>query len=181
MTRVALLDRDGTIAVERNYLSRVEDVALLPGAAAGLRRLREAGFRLVVVTNQSGIGRGYFDLATLEAIHARLTALLAAEGVTLDGLFFCPHLPDDGCACRKPRTGLVERAAHALGFRVEECAVIGDNVCDVDLARALGVPAVLVRTGYGAALEREGRVEADAVVDDLVGAAEHLTASGGAS
>ncbi|MGA2031202.1 MAG: HAD family hydrolase [Thermoguttaceae bacterium] len=169
--RFVALDRDGTIIVERNYLSSPEQVELLPGVGAGLRALRELGLGLLIVTNQSAVGRGYFDLARLEEIHARLRELLAAEGVTIDAIYCCPHTPENGCACRKPLPGLLERAACELGFAATECFVIGDKPCDVDLGRAFGATTLLVRTGYGAEHEGEGKVSADYVVDDLAAAA----------
>jgi D-glycero-D-manno-heptose 1,7-bisphosphate phosphatase len=110
----AILDRDGTIIHERHYLSEPSQVELLPGAAAGLRQLRALGFGLVIVTNQSGLSRGFFDWTRLSQIHARLSQLLAAEDVRLDGIFVCPHLPEHDCRCRKPRPALVTRAAAAL-------------------------------------------------------------------
>ena len=118
--RFVLLDRDGTLIVERNYLSDPDQVELIPGAAAGLRRLAARGLGLVLVTNQSGIGRGFFDAARLAEIHERLTALLRAERVELDGIYVCPHHPDQACDCRKPRPALVLRAAAELGF--DACA-----------------------------------------------------------
>jgi D-glycero-D-manno-heptose 1,7-bisphosphate phosphatase len=168
---VVVLDRDGTLNVEVHYLSHPDQVALLPGVADGLLALRAAGCRLVVVTNQSGIARGYFDEARLEAIHARLRALLGDHGVALDAIYHCPHLPDEGCACRKPGPLLVERAAADLGFDPAAMFVVGDKPCDIDLGRGFGATTVLVRTGYGAVHEAAGDAEADFVVDDLPGAA----------
>ena len=172
--RFVLLDRDGTIIVERHYLSKPEQVELLPGAVEGLKQMTELGYGLAVVTNQSGVGRGYFDLAALHAIHERLHELLAVEGVKLDGLYYCPHLPEDICDCRKPAVGMLLRAAAELSFRPEESVVVGDKACDVDLGRAVGATTVLVRTGYGARQEAEGTA-ADYVVDDLRGAAGILS------
>jgi histidinol-phosphate phosphatase family protein len=170
--RYVALDRDGTIIVERHYLSDPNLVELLPGAAAGLRELRALGFGLVVVTNQSAIGRGFFDQAQLGRIHARLEELLEAEGVRLDGIYACPHLPDDACACRKPNVGLLEAASQDLGFDAAETFVIGDNVSDIQLGRRAGATTILVRTGYGAAVADAGAAHADHVVDDLVSAAK---------
>ncbi|MCP4674618.1 MAG: D-glycero-beta-D-manno-heptose 1,7-bisphosphate 7-phosphatase [Deltaproteobacteria bacterium] len=171
MKRFVLLDRDGTINVERNYLSEAREVELLPGSAAGLRRMRAAGLGLAVVTNQSGLARGYFSLEGLKRIHGRLNELLVAEGTHLDGIYFCPHLPDDECSCRKPRPGLVEQAAEDLGFVPEASYVVGDKICDVDLGRAVGATTILVRTGYGAKQELSEELKADYVADDLSHAA----------
>lgn len=167
-----LLDRDGTLIEERHYLSDPADVALLPGAAEGLRRMRAQGLALVVVTNQAGVGRRIFAESTIGPVHARLAELLAAEGASLDGIFYCPHHPDAGCDCRKPAIGLVWQARAALGPGAVPVAVVGDKRSDVDLARALGIPAVLVTTGYGAAELAAGRVRPDYVVQSLVEAAD---------
>lgn len=178
-TRWIVMDRDGTLIKECHYLSDPERVELLPGAAAALRRLRRLGFGFVVITNQSAIGRGLFDLARLEAIHARLTALLAAEGVALDGLYVCPHTPADGCGCRKPEPGLLRQAGRELGFDPQECLVIGDKRCDVNMGRRVGATTFLVRTGYGVQ-EAEG-APADHVVDDLAAAAHVIAQGAGAA
>lgn len=170
--RFVALDRDGTIIVERHYLSDPDLVELLPGAASGLRQLRELGLGLVVVTNQSPIGRGYFDETRLELIHQRLVELLAAEGVELDGVYFCPHTPDDNCSCRKPRPGMLKLAAQELNFELPDCFVIGDNTCDIELGRRVGATTFLVRTGYGAQVAAESVASPDYVVDDLQDAAQ---------
>jgi D-glycero-D-manno-heptose 1,7-bisphosphate phosphatase len=169
--RFVLLDRDGTLMVEKHYLADPEGVELIPGAAAALRRLAQRGLGLAVITNQSGIGRGYFDLPRLAEIHRRLEALLEREHVRLDGIFFCPHHPDAACACRKPRTGLVERAARLLDFDPSRAFVVGDLPSDVALARAVSATAVLVRTGHGARTAAGGETAPDHVVDDLPAAA----------
>jgi len=180
--RFVLLDRDGTVMVEKHYLADPEGVELYPGAAAALRRLSQLGLGLAVITNQSGVGRGYFDLARLAEIHRRLERELEREGVRLDGIFFCPHHPDAGCACRKPRTGLVERAARLLDFEPSRAFVVGDLPSDVALARALAATSVLVRTGHGARTEAGGEATPDHVATDLPEAAaliERLLAAGG--
>lgn len=175
--RFVLLDRDGTINVERHYLSDPNQLSLLPGAAAGLRALRELGLGLVVVTNQSGIARGYFDHARLDAIHERLHELLGAAGVELDGIYVCPHGPDDGCRCRKPRDGMALAAARELGFRVDRSFMIGDKPCDIELGRRVGATTLLVRTGYGeksavpSVDPQAAQASPDFVVADLLAAA----------
>jgi D-glycero-D-manno-heptose 1,7-bisphosphate phosphatase len=170
--RFVLLDRDGTINVERHYLSDPEQVELLPNAARGLAEMARLGLGLAVVTNQSGLGRGYFDAERLEQIHERLRTLLReAAGVELDGIFCCPHLPDEDCRCRKPRAGLIEQAASQFGFLPSEAFVIGDKPCDIDLGRGVSATTILVRTGYGAKHEADAIVQPDHVVDDLHAAA----------
>ena len=172
----AVLDRDGTIIYERNYLSSPENVELLPGASVGLRRLQEMGFGLVVVTNQSGIGRGYFGEAELQLIHARMQSLLERDGVRLDGIYVCPHMPEAACTCRKPRPGLVERAAQELQFDPVDSVFIGDKQCDIELGRSLGGTTVLVKTGYGAQHLEEGLAEPDLVAESLDEAASLVAA-----
>ena len=168
--RFVLLDRDGTLIAERHYLADPAGVELLPGAAAGLRRLGDMDLGLAVVTNQSGIGRGYFDAACLERVHQSLQCLLEAEGVALDGIYFCPHVPGAGCRCRKPAPGLVEQAARELDFAPQSSFVLGDKVCDIELGNRLGATTFLVRTGYGAQVEAEGTAEPSFIVDDVLAA-----------
>ena len=177
--RYVILDRDGTLIYERNYLSDPAGVELLPGVATGLRRMAALGLGLVVVTNQSGIARGYFSEATLSKIHQRMEELLASEGVRLDGIYYCPHAPDDACACRKPLTGLVEKAALTHGFLPAESFVIGDKPCDVDLGLNVGATTFLVDTGYGAKLtpaERDRAAYTSANLEDAASVIEKLCA-----
>jgi D-glycero-D-manno-heptose 1,7-bisphosphate phosphatase len=169
--RFVILDRDGTVIVERNYLSDPDQVELISGVINGLKELTRLGLGIVVVTNQSAVGRGLFDLMRLDLIHHRLRELLAAEDLSLDGIYFCPHTPEDSCLCRKPQSGLVERAAQELSFDPKTAFVIGDKACDIELGRVVGATTFLVRTGYGALLAQEGVVVADHVVEDLQGAA----------
>lgn len=175
MTRIyVLLDRDGTIIYDRHYLADPAGVELLPGAAAGLRRLRELGCGLIVVTNQSGLGRGFFDESTLDRIHDRMRELLAAENVTLDAIYFCPHTDDDACDCRKPQPGLALQAARDFALDLKSCYLVGDKCVDINLGRAVGASSILVRTGYGKETERAGKCPADFVGDDLTQVAEWI-------
>lgn len=169
---VIILDRDGTLIVDRNYLASADEVEILPRAVMGLRLFQDLGCGLLVVTNQSGIARGLFSWRQLETIHSRLIDLLAAEGIALEGIHVCPHGPDDACRCRKPLPGLVEQASRDLGFDPREAIVIGDKACDVELGRAIGATSILVRTGEGARTERGGTCHPDWVADDLLAAAE---------
>ncbi len=172
--RYVLVDRDGTLNIEKNYLSSPEQLELIPGAAQGLRRLQAAGWGLCVVTNQAGIARGYFDAAQLERIHARLALMLREFDVTLDGIYSCPHGPEDACDCRKPRPGMIHRASTELGFDPHEAWVVGDKEADVGLGHAVGARSILVRTGYGKDFEAGTRAEF--VVDDLAAAADLILA-----
>ena len=125
------------------------------------------GLGLVVLTNQSAIGRGFFDERRLEAIHHQLRTLLETEGVLLEGIYHCPHTPEDGCPCRKPRPGLMERAAKELQFDPKASLVIGDKRCDLELGRRVGATTILVRTGYGAQIAQTCQDVADYIVEDL--------------
>lgn len=169
--RFVVLDRDGTLVVERHYLSDPAELELTEGAADGLRRLAALGLGLVVVTNQSAVGRGLFDQARLDAIHARLEEMLAAEHVALDGIYVCPHRPEEDCSCRKPRTGLLERAGRELQFVPAESFVIGDKASDIELGRRAGATTILVRTGYGEEVAASRATAPDHVVANLAEAA----------
>lgn len=163
--RFVLLDRDGTIIVKKNYLSNPNHVELLPGVSTALKELQNLGLGLLIITNQSGIGRKYFDLATLEKIHQKLTYLLLKSGVVLDGIYFCPHIPEDNCLCRKPKKGLVEKARKEHDFNPKVCFVVGDNIGDIELGKNIGATTIFVRTGYGKQVEKE--VNSDYVVNNL--------------
>lgn len=170
------LDRDGTLIIERDYLSDPDQVTLLPTVAESLARLAAAGFALVIVTNQSGIGRGYFTLAQLEAVHHRLEVLLHAQNITLHGIYVCPHAPAESCLCRKPLPELIHRAAAELDLDPARSWVIGDKPADVGLALAVGAGAILVRTGYGAASEHDPLIQTlqPHVADNLAHAADFI-------
>jgi D-glycero-D-manno-heptose 1,7-bisphosphate phosphatase len=165
------LDRDGVVIVEKDYLREARQVELFPGVTEALRRARDAGFLLVGVSNQSGLGRGHFTLADLDAVMGRLDALLRAAGVPLDAFFYCPHAPQDGCDCRKPAPGLLAEAARHLAWDPARSWVIGDKISDVDLALGAGLRACLVRTGYGSQQERRlGERAGVLIADDLLAA-----------
>ena len=167
---VALIDRDGTIIVEKNYLKSVGEIEFLPNAISGLERLTSRGYGLIVISNQSGIGRGLLAVDEVEAIHSELTRRLREMGVELQGIYYCPHSPADDCDCRKPRIGLVTQALADHSFDPTECLVIGDKTSDIEFGRNIGAGrTVLVRTGYGR--EHEEKAHADFVADDLLDAA----------
>ncbi|MBN2233130.1 MAG: HAD family hydrolase [Deltaproteobacteria bacterium] len=151
------LDRDGTVIEEVGYLGRVDQVRLIPGTAAAIRRLNQGGIPVIIVTNQAGVARGYFTESRVERIHYHLQEMLAAQGATVDAIYFCPHHPEGNrkiyrrsCRCRKPEPGMVERAITELGL--ETCPrlfVVGDKESDMELARRIDAMAVLVFTGHG--------------------------------
>jgi D-glycero-D-manno-heptose 1,7-bisphosphate phosphatase len=177
------LDRDGTLIEERHYLSRPEQVTLLPGVVDGLRRLREAGFKLFLVTNQSGVGRGYFTLADVAAVHAHLATLLAPAGVMFERIYVAPERPDEPSRYRKPSPQALFEARDEFGLDLTRSFVVGDKRLDLECGWNASVKAsVLVRTGYGAATEREepSLAQRAAVVDDLPAAADYIVGSAGA-
>jgi len=167
------VDRDGTLIEERHHLSEPDAVSLLPGVPAALRAVRAQGHPVVVISNQAGVARGLFPESRVHEVMARLRRLLRAEGVELDAVRFCPHAPDAGCDCRKPRGRLLRDAAEDLRLSLRDSIMVGDRWIDVDAGRDAGATGVLVRTGYGAEEERASaeREQADPVFDDLPAAA----------
>jgi D,D-heptose 1,7-bisphosphate phosphatase len=176
------LDRDGTLNVETGGVRREEALQVLPGVGAALRRLRQEGYRLVVLTNQSVIARGQADEADVAAVHRRLERELGREGAYLDGIYVCPHHPEYGspgeraefaraCQCRKPATGLLERACAELGLDRSRSWVVGDQTRDIEMARRAGVRSILVMTGRGGA-DGEFHATPDFVASNLTAAAD---------
>src|SRR5581483_10122582 len=167
-----LLDRDGTINVEKGYVLDPDDLEPIPGAIEAMRDLTSLGLGLVVVTNQSPVGRGLLTPDRLERIHDCLRAILREGGVELLGIYVCPHRPEEGRDCRKPSPGLAIRAAGAHGFDLERAFVVGDHRSDVEMGRRVGATTILLRTGHGPQeIERGAAAFADHVVDDLRAAA----------
>ncbi|HOD29701.1 MAG TPA: HAD family hydrolase [Syntrophales bacterium] len=180
------LDRDGTINEEVGYLDRIEKLRLIPGAAEAIRLLNAAGFRVAVVTNQSGVARGLFTEAFVVEVHRTLAELLGREGARIDRFDYCPHHPTEGtaryrraCPCRKPEPGMLLKAAAALAIDLGRSYVVGDTPRDLETARRVGARGILVRTGYGAEhLEAASAVRTAAahVADDLLGAVRWILA-----
>ena len=169
-----LVDRDGAIVVERHYLSHESQLELLPGAVDGLRKLQTLALPLIVVTNQSAVGRGMFDLEQLDRIHRALDAMLQAAGVRLAAIYSCPHAPDAACACRKPLPGMALAAARDYALDLSRSYAIGDKACDVDLGKNVGASGLLVKTGHGAKAAPDVIARADAVCNDLADAGEYI-------
>src|SRR5574341_1356927 len=168
------IDRDGTLTEEVGYVNHPERLRLLPRSAEAVRRLNQAGVAAVVVTNQAGVARGYFSEEVLAAVNASLVAQLKAEGAHLDGLYVCPHHPTEGaapyrraCECRKPKPGLLLRAAADCGLDLSRSTLVGDKASDLVAARAVGARSGLVLTGYGLG-EWEYRRATFAVLPDHV-------------
>lgn len=149
MVPAVFLDRDGTINEDRDYIGDPEDVVLIRGAAEAIKELNEQGIPVIVITNQSGIGRGYYGVAEFQAVNERLDELLRAKGAHIDGLYYCPHHPEDKCECRKPGTALIEEAAAEHNVNLSKSVIVGDKVSDMELGQKAGMKSVLVLSGYG--------------------------------
>jgi D-glycero-D-manno-heptose 1,7-bisphosphate phosphatase len=167
-----VLDRDGTIVVDRHYLDDPRGLEFEPGAAEGLQRLHHRGHRLVVITNQSGVGRGRFSLARLAEIHDRLESMVESVGARLSGIYFCPHLPDDRCSCRKPELGLLRQAAADLGFDPRSAVVIGDKMSDVEFGARAGARTVLIAPAGPIGAGQD--IRPDLIAADLLQAADWI-------
>ncbi|MDQ6972979.1 MAG: D-glycero-beta-D-manno-heptose 1,7-bisphosphate 7-phosphatase [Mariprofundaceae bacterium] len=150
MPKVVLLDRDGVINFDSpDYILTPEDWQPVPGALAAIARLKEAGIKVAVCSNQSGLGRSLLSQETFQAIHAKMMLAIEEAGGEIGHVAYCPHGPDDGCSCRKPLAGLLTEALAALDVSAGEALMIGDSIRDVQSAKAAGVPAWLVQSGYG--------------------------------
>jgi histidinol-phosphate phosphatase family protein len=147
MRKAVFLDRDGTIARDVHYCRRPEDFEILPTVPQAIRLLNENGFKVIVVTNQSGIARGHFTEETLTQIHDKMKHELAKYDAKVDAVYYCPHHPDDSCECRKPGIALFRKAAHEHGIDLQSSYVVGDMQMDIDAGKALGCKTVLVTTG----------------------------------
>ncbi len=185
--RVAVfLDRDGTINEELNFIRRPEELVLLPGAAEAIRALNRRSVLACVISNQSGVARGYLTEQDLIPIHARLEEELARSGARVDRIAYCPHHPTEGippynmpCRCRKPGTGMLDDAAGALDIDLTRSFVVGDRLTDVQAGLNAGATAVLVLTGYGrqalTELEKNNEIQPDCIAEDLSAAVEYIT------
>lgn len=166
------LDRDGTLNPDPGYIRSPDQYELFPGVADALAKLKRAGARLIVVTNQSGVARGFLSMRDLEAIHEKLARLLGEAGVTLDAVYVCPHHPDDGCECRKPKIGLVDRAVREHGVDLSRSYLIGDRARDMELAKRVGARSVLVTTAVLEPKQVDGLREADVMPDQVASSLE---------
>jgi len=152
------LDRDGTINREVSYLHRIQDFAFEENACQGIRRMKEKGYQIIIVTNQSGIGRGIYTQKDVEILHAYMKEELKKKGVTVDGIYLCPHTPEENCNCRKPGTALYEQAAREHRINLALSWMVGDRLRDIEAAKKLGSRGALVRTGYFSEEEKASKV-----------------------
>ena len=174
-----LLDRDGTILTEQDYLKDPRKVRFLSGSIAALRKLARAGFKMVVISNQSGIGRGLMTRRDVERVNRRFLERLEAQGIRLDGIYYCPHHPQAGCACRKPKLKLVKQAARDLRQSWRRSISVGDKGIDVQLGQRTGGRGILVMTGNGRRELADGRVfKPDFVASNIGSAARWILRHG---
>jgi D-glycero-D-manno-heptose 1,7-bisphosphate phosphatase len=179
--KLIILDRDGTINEDRDdFVKTPDEWVPIPGALEAIARLNHAGWHTVVATNQSGLGRGTFDMATLNAMHTKMNQLLAKQGGRIDAVFFCPHAPEDACSCRKPLPGLFEQIGVRFGVDLCDVPVVGDSLRDLQAGVAVGCQPHLVRTGKGAGLNAAelqalcAQVPGTIVHADLAAFADHM-------
>jgi D-glycero-D-manno-heptose 1,7-bisphosphate phosphatase len=179
--KLIILDRDGTINEDRDdFVKTPDEWVPIRGALEAIARLNHAGWHTVIATNQSGLGRGTFDMATLNAMHAKMNQMLAKQGGRIDAVFFCPHAPEDACHCRKPLPGLFEQIGERFGVDLNEVPVVGDSLRDLQAGVAVGCQPHLVRTGKGGRLDAAqlealcAQVPGTLVHADLAAFAEHL-------
>jgi D-glycero-D-manno-heptose 1,7-bisphosphate phosphatase len=188
--KAVFLDRDGTICEEVGYLDSVEKMRLIPRAAEAVRRINARGFKTIVVTNQSGVARGYFTEERLQTLHEELVKQLKEEGAHLDGIYYCPHHPEGEtypyrtiCDCRKPATGLLLKAAEKLDVNLQTSFMIGDHYSDVECAHRAGARGILLLTGHGQAAwsqRDQWQVAPDWVAEDLFAAVQWVLEQDGA-
>jgi len=178
--KLLVLDRDGVINHDRqDYIKSPQEWVALPGSLQAIARLSHADWRVVIATNQSGIGRGLFSMQTLNAIHAKLRHELAEAGGAIDAIFVCPHTPDDACVCRKPLPGLFHDIARRYGIALDNVPAVGDSLRDMQAASAAGCTPMLVRTGNGLrTLESGALPPGTPVYDDLSAIADALLQAG---
>jgi D-glycero-D-manno-heptose 1,7-bisphosphate phosphatase len=183
--KAVFMDRDGTINEEVGYVNHLERFVLLPRVGEAIRMLNQQGLKAVVITNQSGVARGYFPESLIHLVHQRMRDLLKREGAYLDGIYYCPHHPDVGsppyrqkCRCRKPETGLVEEASSVLNLDSSKSYMIGDRGKDLEFAHRIGIKGILVLTGYGRGeweyCQNQWKVKPDYVAQDLYEAVQWI-------
>ena len=176
--KAVFIDRDGTINIDGPYLDDPDKFEMYPGVGEGVKKLKEDGFKIIVMTNQSGIARGYFTEEILSNIHERMEIEFNAFGVELDGIYYCPHHPDDDCDCRKPKTGLFEKAIEEHDIDVNQSYMVGDKILDVEAGQKIGVKTILVPEAHARddflSAKNEWKCHPDHVGDDFVDAVEWI-------
>ena len=178
MKPAVFLDRDGTINEQMGYINHISRFKLLPKVADAIRMLNENNYLVVVVTNQSGPARGYFPIELVHEVNSYMQELLRKEGANIDAVYFCPHLPEDGCNCRKPKTGMIDIACRDLDIDLSHSYMIGDMCDDIELAKNAGIKGIMVKTGYGLGELKyripKRNIKPDYIADDLFSAVKWI-------
>ena len=178
MKPAVFLDRDGTINEQMGYINHISRFKLLPKVADAIRMLNENNYLVVVVTNQSGPARGYFPIELVHEVNSYMQELLRKEGANIDAVYFCPHLPEDGCNCRKPKTGMIDMACRDLNIDLSHSYMIGDMCDDIELAKNAGIKGIMVKTGYGLGELKyripKRNIKPDYIADDLFSAVKWI-------
>lgn len=185
MDKIVFLDRDGTINVEKNYLYKPEEFEFIPGSEKAIQMLNENGYKVIVVTNQAGIARGYYGEEDVKFLHQYISEELAKQGAHIDEYLYCPHHPENGigkykciCSCRKPGTGMFEKVAERYEIDRNASWMVGDNVSDIQAGKNFGLKTILVSTGYGRKIMEEQQVDFDCYRKDLYEAAKYIVEYG---
>ncbi len=176
--KLVILDRDGVINQDSaNFIKNTNEWIALPGSLEAIALLNQSGFRVALATNQSGVGRGLYDMATLNAIHDKMHRALAQVGGRIDALFYCPHTADDNCSCRKPKTGMIEDIARRFSVNLAEVFAVGDSLRDLQAFHDAGCKPILVRSGKGEETLADGNLPATTIIfADLAEAVQHIIA-----
>ncbi len=170
--RAVFLDRDGTLIKEKHYLKDSCAIEIIEGVVEGLHMLQDLDFKLVIITNQSGIKRGFLTKKEVEKVHVDLRSLLLKEGIEIDGIYYSPDLPEEASSTRKPRTGLIERAEQELDIQLDGSYALGDKGIDIEMGKRKRLKTILVLTGYG--MEHKGKVKPDYVAENIYDAAQWI-------
>ncbi len=170
----AIFDRDGTLIVEKNYLHNPDEVEIAEGVVEGLSLLQKSGFRILVATNQAGIGRGYYTEQDMHAVNKRMEEMLALHGIKIDNVYFCPHAPTDNCLCRKPAQGMMEQMRLKYAIDMKKSYMIGDKESDILFGKNAGMKSILVRTGYGSNTEKKMNTKADFIANTVLDTAQWI-------
>jgi D,D-heptose 1,7-bisphosphate phosphatase len=177
-TKAIFVDRDGTINVDVHYLDNPDNFEMYPGVQIGMKKLQEHGFKIIVITNQSGIGRGYLTEEQLSDVHEKMKQEFQKVGVTLDGIYYCPHHPEDKCNCRKPNTGLFEKSLPEHNINVEKSYMLGNSIIDIEAGKRIGVKTVLIPEPHVRedflSKKPEWAYHPDYIADDFLNAVEWI-------
>jgi histidinol-phosphate phosphatase family protein len=177
INKIVFIDRDGTIIVEKDFIKSLDEIQFIPGSVEAIKNLKVLGYKIIVVSNQSGIGRGILTEKMVKEVNDSFIHQLRERGTPIDALYYCPHSPEDDCDCRKPETGMIRRAVTEHKLNLDNAVVIGDKLSDIEMGRRIGAKSILVLTGYGKKEQeklRNATIKPDFIANDLLGAVNWL-------